>query len=40
MNRLKDELDISSEDKQFKHGGGMKSMTLRGEYINDFLLTN
>lgn len=38
MSRLKDELGIPSEDQQFKHGGGMKSMTLRGQYINDFLL--
>ncbi len=38
MNRLKDELDVSSEDQQFKHGGGMKSMSLRGQYINDLLL--
>ena len=38
MNRLKNELDIPSEDQQFKHGGGMKSMTLRGQYINDLLL--
>jgi hypothetical protein len=38
MSRLKDELDVSSEDQQFKHGGGMKSMTLRGQYINDLLL--
>ena len=38
MNRLKEELSVSSEDQQFKHGGGMKSMTLRGQYINDLLL--
>jgi cytoplasmic iron level regulating protein YaaA (DUF328/UPF0246 family) len=38
MNRLKDELGVPSEDQQFKHGGGMKSMTLRGQYINDLLL--
>ncbi|MFW9779517.1 MAG: peroxide stress protein YaaA [Candidatus Heimdallarchaeota archaeon] len=38
MNRLKDELNVPSEDQQFKHGGGMKSMTLRGQYINDLLL--
>jgi cytoplasmic iron level regulating protein YaaA (DUF328/UPF0246 family) len=38
MSRLKDELDVPSEDQQFKHGGGMKSMSLRGQYINDFLL--
>lgn len=37
MNRLKNELDINNEDKQFKQGG-MKSMLLRGQYINDFLL--
>ncbi|MHA2095247.1 MAG: peroxide stress protein YaaA [Candidatus Hodarchaeales archaeon] len=38
MSRLKDELDIPSEDQQFKHGGGMKSMSLRGQYMNDMLL--
>jgi cytoplasmic iron level regulating protein YaaA (DUF328/UPF0246 family) len=38
MNRLKDELDVPNEDQQFKHGGGMKSMSLRGQYINDLLL--
>ena len=38
MTRLKDELDVPSEDQQFKHGGGMKSMSLRGQYINDLLL--
>ena len=38
MIRLKDELNVPSEDQQFKHGGGMKSMTLRGQYINDLLL--
>ena len=37
MDRLKSELDIDSEDKQFKQGG-MKSMLLRGQYINDYLL--
>ena len=38
MKKLKEELEITSADKQFKEGGGMKSMTLRGQYINDFLL--
>ncbi|MFX1507883.1 MAG: peroxide stress protein YaaA [Promethearchaeota archaeon] len=38
MSRLKDELDVPSEDQQFKHGGGMKSMSLRGQYINNLLL--
>ena len=38
--KLKDELDINSEDKQFKEGGGLKSMVMRGQYINDFLLEN
>ena len=38
MRRLKDELDVSSEDQQFKHVGGMKSMRVRGQYINDLLL--
>jgi cytoplasmic iron level regulating protein YaaA (DUF328/UPF0246 family) len=37
MRILQDDLGISSEDKQFKQGG-MKSMLLRGQYINDFLL--
>lgn len=40
MRRLKDELGIESEERQFKEGGGMKSMVLRGQYINDFLLNN
>ena len=38
MKKLKEELSISSADKQFKEGGGMKSMTLRGQYINDLLV--
>jgi cytoplasmic iron level regulating protein YaaA (DUF328/UPF0246 family) len=38
MSRLKDELDVQSEDQQFKHVGGMKSMIFRGQYINDLLL--
>ncbi len=38
MRKLKEDLGISSDDKQFKEGGGMKSMILRGQYINDFLL--
>lgn len=38
MKKLKDELGIPSEDKQFKEAGGMKSMTFRGQYINDVLL--
>lgn len=37
MIRLDDELGISSEDQQFKQGG-MKSMLLRGQYINNLLL--
>ncbi|MFW9928047.1 MAG: peroxide stress protein YaaA [Candidatus Thorarchaeota archaeon] len=36
MSRLKNELNIESEDKQFKQGG-MKSMLLRGQYINELL---
>ena len=39
LRRLKDDLGIQAEDKQFKQGG-MKSMLLRGQYINDFLLQN
>ena len=39
MRRLSDDLGIQAEDKQFKQGG-MKSMLLRGQYINDFLLQN
>ena len=38
MRKLKDELGIDSQDKQFKEGGGLKSMTLRGQFINDYLL--
>ena len=38
MRQLKDELGISSEERQFKEAGGMKAMTSRGQYINDFLL--
>ncbi len=38
IGKLKDELGIVGEDKQFKEGGGMKSMAFRGQYINDFLL--
>ena len=38
MSRLKDELDVPSEDQQFKHVGGMRSMSFRGQYINDLLL--
>ena len=37
MERLDEELGISSEDQQFKQGG-MKSMLLRGQYINNLLL--
>ena len=37
MTRLKEELGLSSEDQQFKEGG-MKSMLLRGEYIDNLLL--
>ena len=40
MKKLKDELGVSSEERQFKEGGGMRSMVLRGQYINDFLLGN
>ena len=36
MVRLDEELDIPSEDKQFK-SGGMASMLERGKYINGFL---
>ena len=39
MMKLKDNLGIDSEDKQFKEGGGLKSMALRGQYINNFLLS-
>lgn len=38
IQRLKDELDIIGEDRQFK-ANGRASMLLRGQYIND-LLTN
>ena len=34
MQRLKGELGIPSEDRQFKQGG-MQSMVVRGQYIND-----
>ncbi|MHA1983781.1 MAG: peroxide stress protein YaaA [Candidatus Hodarchaeales archaeon] len=37
MERLEEELGINSEDQQFKQGG-MKSMLLRGQYINNLLL--
>jgi cytoplasmic iron level regulating protein YaaA (DUF328/UPF0246 family) len=37
MGRLEEELGINSEDQQFKQGG-MKSMLLRGQYINNLLL--
>jgi cytoplasmic iron level regulating protein YaaA (DUF328/UPF0246 family) len=37
MQRLDNELGISSEDNQFKEQG-RKSMLLRGQYINDFLI--
>lgn len=37
MRRLKDE-GITAEERQFKEAGGMKAMTFRGQYINDFLL--
>lgn len=37
MIRLDEELGIPSEDQQFKQGG-MKSMLLRGQYINNLLL--
>lgn len=39
IERLKDELGIIAEDKQFK-AEGRKSMILRGRYINDLLLDN
>ncbi|OLS16508.1 MAG: hypothetical protein HeimC3_54510 [Candidatus Heimdallarchaeota archaeon LC_3] len=38
MERLEEELSIPSTDNQFKEGGGMRSMTLRGQYINNLLL--
>jgi cytoplasmic iron level regulating protein YaaA (DUF328/UPF0246 family) len=39
MMKLENEIGVKTEDNQFKQGG-MKSMLLRGEYINDFLLNN
>ncbi|MCE7734706.1 MAG: peroxide stress protein YaaA [Candidatus Heimdallarchaeota archaeon] len=39
IDRLRDELGIIAEDKQFK-AEGRKSMLLRGQYINDLLLDN
>lgn len=39
INRLTDELGIQAEDKQMK-STGMKSMLLRGDYINNFLIKN
>lgn len=39
MERLQDELGVSSEDKQLK-SKGMASMLERGRYINQFLLEN
>lgn len=39
IERLRDELGIIAEDKQFK-AEGRKSMLLRGQYINDLLLNN
>ena len=40
MRKLKNELGIASEDKQFKEAGGMKAMVSRGQYINEFLLNS
>lgn len=38
INRLQEELGIVAEDKQFK-AEGRKSMLLRGQYINDLLIS-
>lgn len=39
IERINEELSISAEDKQFK-SQGRKSMLLRGQYINDLLLSH